>query len=1132
MRKASVNQKGNNNIAIVNSDVEIINHTDRIYELLSKGEIQDASIYLKDLKTLVQYWEDWNELIEPKITGSFLLKGRENIVEAVSKWYENNNSILNISAESKEEAILTFIAAVNTLDEKIKENIKNSSLIVESLDTWNELRKSCSELILIPNFQLMNNVSLPKNCRTVIPFTKDEIKQGDADIQIRRQNNEQFSQGLQEIGIESSRAYDLSYKTKRNLLVLRRHLATVSWVKKPRWTEKNNIGDLVPILLVGSLNENTEGDKKIISQISGYEYKEYNKRLSEWLILEDSPIRKILGTYQIVSLEDMWEYLWTYITPEDIEAFKKCALEVLQVEDSAFELEEKNWFAASVFGKNPVYSKEISKGIVNSLIMLALRDENSNNFNVQSTQAYVNYIVSEIYKNNDTWQKWFSITDRIDLLAEASPEETLKAINVQLNNESSPFWNLFRKSGNELFSRNYYTHILWALEKMVWSEEYATQACILLARISEKEFEYKIVNSPDNSLYEIFVPWHPQCALRSDERIELIKLLLSKTPNAAWKLIIKLLPKSSGGVVSNILKPKWREWDTNYNYKVTNLEYNEQVKIISNLVVENMGKSLERWIDVLDNINGIFREDIEKFCEILQRFSVDLSSESLLIICDKLREIINRHRKFFKSDWAMPKEIIDLLVATYNMIEPKNIIEKYSYLFKYQVNLLNPLVYSEREKGWWEKEEEQIRLDREKALVEIYQIYNLDGIVNILSNSDDVYKIGDIIASKLLNYELRWEFILRLVNLKKKSILSRYFSLIYEMKGLGEFRDFISTNRDTLHIEEINYILNSLPTNNELWKFIDELGESIKKEYWNTVDIWSLRDTSLSDVMVICNNLLFYSRPYSTVKLLGHVDIFDTEISFKALEQCLLLYPKKELSGLTLNHINYEVIELFEKMYNIIDNDNTRLAGLEWNYLPLFKHNQEPIALIRELKKDYNLFVQLITFVYKKRDNDSIPVTEEEKNRAHLAYDLLDMFKQVPGFTDGNVDKELFLSWMSQALKKCKEENCNEIGEHIIGKLLAYSPLGEDGMWPHELVRDFLEESNNDEIESGIILGKRNQRGVYTRTGGKEERRIAQEYLDSSFKMRIRWSRCSMMLKKIGDSYNYDAKREEQEDEF
>ena len=273
MRKASVNQKGNNNIAIVNSDVEIITHTDRIYELLSKGEIQDASIYLKDLKTLVQYWEDWNELIEPKITGSFLLKGRENIVEAVSKWYENNNSILNISAESKEEAILTFIAAVNTLDEKIREKIKNSSLIVESLDTWNELRKSCSELILIPNFQLMNNVSLPKNCRTVIPFTKDEIKQGDADIQIRRQNNEQFSQGLQEIGIESSRAYDLSYKTKRNLLVLRRHLATVSWVKKPRWTEKNNIGDLVPILLVGSLNEILKEIKKLLAKFLGVNIK-------------------------------------------------------------------------------------------------------------------------------------------------------------------------------------------------------------------------------------------------------------------------------------------------------------------------------------------------------------------------------------------------------------------------------------------------------------------------------------------------------------------------------------------------------------------------------------------------------------------------------------------------------------------------------------------------------------------------------------------------------------------------------------------------------------------------------------------------------------------------------------------
>lgn len=845
---------------------------------------QIKCVSAKYLKTLMQFWDEWNDVIEPKVTEAFLLKGRDNIVSEISKWFDNNNKLLNISAESKEEALLVFIAAVRMLDESVREKIINTSLIVESSDAWNELRQTGVELILIPSFQLMNNVSLLKNCRTVVPYAKDEIKQRDSDIQIRRQNHEQFSKGLQEIGIESSKAYDIAYKTKRSLLVLRRCLATVPWVKKPRWTEKENLSVLVPLLLVGSLNENFEGDKRIISQISGCEYKEYNKRLSEWLILEDSPIRKILGTYQIVSLEDMWEYLWAYIISEDIEVFKKCALEVLQVEDSTYELEEKNWFAASLFGKNPVYSKEISKGIVNSLIMLALRNESVNNFNVQSTQAYVNHIVSEIYKNNDTWQKWFSIADKIDLLAEASPEETLKAINMQLNNDSSQFWNLFRKSGNELFSRNYYTHILWALEKLVCSADYAIQACLLLARISEKEFEYKIVNSPDNSLYEIFVPWHPQCALKSDERIELIRLMLNKTPNAAWRLIIKLLPKSSGGVVSNILRPKWRDWDTNYNCKVTQLEYYEQIKIISNLAIENMGASLDRWIDILDNINGICREDIEKLCEIIQKFSGDLNSESLLLICDKLREIIHRHREFSKTDWAMPKEIIDLLVDTYNMIEPKNIIEKYRYLFKYQVNLLNPLVYLEKEKGWWEKKEEQIHLEREKALIEIYEMYNIDGIVNILTSSDDVYKIGDIIASKLLNYELRWDFILKLVNLKKKSILSRYFSLIYEMKGLGEFKDFINNNRDILSIEEINYLLNSLPTNNELWKFIDELGEDIKKEYWSTVDIWSLRDVSISEAKIICNNLLYYSRPYSTVKLIGHIDIFDTEISAQALE--------------------------------------------------------------------------------------------------------------------------------------------------------------------------------------------------------------------------------------------------------
>ena len=63
------------------------------------------------------------------------------------------------------------------------------------------------------------------------------------------------------------------------------------------------------------------------------------------------------------------------------------------------------------------------------------------------------------------------------------------------------------------------------------------------------------------------------------------------------------------------------------------------------------------------------------------------------------------------------------------------------------------------------------------------------------------------------------------------------------------------------------------------------------------------------------------------------------------------------------------------------------------------------------------------------------------------------------------------------------------VDDHL-GKALASSPVGADGAWPHESVRDVLERYNSKALADGFVVGKCNLRGVTSRSlgdGGEQE---------------------------------------------
>jgi len=143
-----------------------------------------------------------------------------------------------------------------------------------------------------------------------------------------------------------------------------------------------------------------------------------------------------------------------------------------------------------------------------------------------------------------------------------------------------------------------------------------------------------------------------------------------------------------------------------------------------------------------------------------------------------------------------------------------------------------------------------------------------------------------------------------------------------------------------------------------------------------------------------------------------------------------------------------------------------------------------------------------------------------------LVQESLERIKELPGQTGNLVNFDKFNAWIQSVLELAKELKYTIACDIQIGRLLSYSPIDEDGIWPHNCVRKFLEKNTSETINRNICMGLYNQRGVHAVTGGDEEERIAATYSEYSQKLQLQYPKTSHILKEISDKYKREAKHE------
>lgn len=324
----------------------------------------------------------------------------------------------------------------------------------------------------------------------------------------------------------------------------------------------------------------------------------------------------------------------------------------------------------------------------------------------------------------------------------------------------------------------------------------------------------------------------------------------------------------------------------------------------------------------------------------------------------------------------------------------------------------------------------------------------------------------------------------------------------------------------------------SLPLTRFLLKLLETLSQNTQTAFWESLSNYYLTEQEAMCVNPVLERLLSRNRPFAAIRAAWFYlqnpalkKPLNRDLLGRALELALIKASDLSTAGPTVGH---EMSEILKELQSVSDFDENRLARIEWMYLPLMgSWGIQPIKLIDTVTKDPEFFVEIICLLHSGKppiEGEFPNLSPELRKQLSLSsWHLLKLLEKLPGqSSSGEIDSQQLQEWIEAARAGCKQKNRREVGDAYIGALLSRSPTGKDGIWPHEAIRSIIESADSKELGEGIEDGRWDQSGAVIRAlgeGGKQERKIAEDYQRDAEKIRYAWPRTAAILLRIAETY-------------
>jgi len=1089
---------------------------------------EQLNLPVSGYETLDQAWHRWANASKPHMTPKIFESSIAAYRSTFKAWLDKpSEKPFVVTADSRDEALAMLaclfddeelrrykdLAAVFTSSSKLKTLVASSVPfipIVHSEDTERELV----------------GAHRPLHC---IVFHPRNAVDSDADIALDRLGHDTFVKALTDMGIEEIETDRLARESGRSPTILRRRLSPNDAIKKPEWAgNKNTAKTLVPMVLIGAWQAESEADIKILSDMANQKYEEIEKDVACLLPLDDSPLWSA-GCYRgVTSKIDALFAIASMVTSEDLKQFFNTAEHVLSESDPVLELPEEDRWSAALYSKKRNHSGTLRKGICETLVLLSVHGNNlfQNRFGTD-VESQVVVLIRELLTPL-TLEKLLSHNDDLPQYGEAAPKEFLKIIEDDLQRNDPPiFISLLKPVGSDfLLASPSRTGLLWALECLAWEPKNLPRVSKILAQLCRSKINDNLANKPDASLQAIFNSQMPQTAASVEQRVKTLEKLNKDYPEIGWKICIEQI-KPSFRIFFNSYKPRWRSNTSGGGQVVTRKETYDFTRKALDFLIDWPSHDEKTLGDLVESLGGISEEDQTKVWDLIDKWSRKADEAARATLRERIRQFaFTRYNPLGKANRDRARNV-------YESLRPRNPVIRHGWLFAdHWVQESN----DEIEEGGdfdYQKRKERIDKLRRDAVAEIWAEGSFEGVTKLLTGSAAANTVGYYVALYVTGVKSRVDFIWRCLSLdgdlrsKSEWCLEGFLSAIENDSRTG----VLQTAAKGLPAEERTRLFVCAPFQASTWRLLDDHGEEIRAGYWKDVRPSWGRHTP-AELTELIDRLLRVQRPCAAF----HAAC----MNFKDIETDRLKRLLRDVAT-----INTEPAGRCKLNQHYISNGLTSLDGrpgvsvdemaqLEFLFINALDHSEHGIPnLERQIARSPVGFVQAVTLAFKRSDEGEDPPEwriEKPKQRdaiASSAYSLLEKIKRIPGTDEnGKIDKAALAAWLTEVRRLCREYARADSGDYCLGQLLAKAPEGENGIWPCEPVCEAMEEIASPEIGRGFNIGVYNSRGVFSRSfgeGGVQEHELAAKYEAWADRLRFDYPYIGGVLDGIAADYKREA---------
>ena len=835
-------------------------------------------------------------------------------------------------------------------------------------------------------------------------------------------------------------------------------------------------------------------DSSVIEQLVGESYVQWTLGLRRFLNFSDMPVSLKNKRWSINDRKELWKTHGKYLSDYDVEAFQKCALKVLSQRDPAFDLPLDQRHAANLYGKACPHSRNLRKGISESLALIGSQPDALPNCSQEKRECTAALIVRKLLTEAEP-EIWGSLNDLLPDLAEAAPAEFLDAVERGFRQDTCPFDFLFAQEGEALFGVNYHTGLLWSLETLAWEENHLIKVCALLGKLASRDPGGQLSNRPASSLVTIFLPWLPQTTASFGKRKTALRILAREEPDEAWKLLINLLPHRHQHSLGT-RKPSWRDvipvdWDG----IVSRSHYQEQVTFHSELAVSLAENNPERMSELAQHLDKLPGKVFDKFLELLStQVAIGLPEEKKRNIWESLRAFARMHRRFADADWALEAKIVDRIERVSKALEPQNVLHLHRDLFgRYDIDHYD-------DTGDDEGQAKNLEKRRQQAVREILDIKGVSGVLDFAKSVVRPDRVGHSLGV-IADTDADTEIFPSLLGADHQSLSEFVCGYAWRRREACGWEWLDGLSMSDWSPRQIAHLLRCLPFTSETWdKVSDCLGDA-DGEYWKIVPAYRLEENEAYNIAI--DKLNMHGRYDAAVNCLYQIHIKGRDLDASRIVKTLLGAVSSEESARRLK--SHEITELIKVLREHPGSTTQDLVRVEWAYLPLLDHyykNTSPVTLEKQLGADPKFFCEIIQLLYRSK-NDKQPqkkTNEKDKAKASFAWHLLHNWRMPPGSQpDGTFLFNDFSRWLGQVRKICDESGHLEMALKHVGQALFYCPEDSDGTWINRQVARVLDGEDAEPMRDGFAVEVISSRGAHwVDPTGAPERKLAEQYREKA----------------------------------